>query len=145
MIVFVVKEQLKGMYFSLPLDGRITSEFGPRESPVPGATEDHKGIDIEAKVDTPIYSKFPVKVISIFKTSTGGNQLIVEHNDGWRSGYAHLNRYGNIRVGETYNKGTLLAYTGNTGNVSGPHLHYTLTDKQGNKVDPLKYKGKKLV
>ncbi|MES2134480.1 MAG: M23 family metallopeptidase [Bacteroidota bacterium] len=132
-------------HFSIPIHGEITSGFGPRSAPKPGASTDHLAIDISTPVNTPVPAKFKGKVISRYYTSNGGNQLIVEHNGGWRSGYAHLNAYGKFKEGDTFNAGDIIAYTGNTGITTNPHLHYTLTTPAGVKVDPLLYVGKNLV
>jgi len=142
--IVLLRRELSGVY-QLPLDGEITDGFGPRNSPVPGASTYHKGIDIAAKINTSIKAKTAGKVVDIYTHESGGKSLVIERPNGWREGYAHLNGYGKFKVGDTFKKGDLLAYTGATGNVSGPHLHYTLTDPQGNKRDPLLYVGKKLV
>ena len=145
MAVYIAKNFVLNKYFALPVNGRISSPFGERASPTEGASTSHNGVDIVATIDTPIKAKFDGEPIAMYSDSKGGIQLIVEHNGGWRSGYAHLNRYGNIQQGKKFKAGDIIAYTGNTGNTTGAHLHYTLTNPQGVKVDPEKYIGKKLV
>lgn len=121
-----------------PVSGRITSKFGNRTHPVTGvAGKFHNGVDIAVPVGTPVLSPADGKVVSVYTNSSGGIQLIVQHNNGFRTGYAHLNEV-IAKAEQTVAKGEVIAKSGNTGASTGPHLHLTLR-KNGELVDPEEY------
>lgn len=120
-----------------PVKGRITSKFGDRQHPVTKENSFHNGIDIAAPLYTQVIAPADGKVINIYENAQGGKQLILEHADGMRTGYAHLSSYKVVR-GQNIKVGQIVALTGNTGQSTGPHLHLTLTVK-GKKVNPEKY------
>jgi murein DD-endopeptidase MepM/ murein hydrolase activator NlpD len=74
-------------------------------------------------------------VISVFTTDGGGLSLILQHPNGWRTGYAHLNRV-LVAMGEEVIQGEVIAEVGNTGRSTGPHLHFTMRNASGQYVDP---------
>lgn len=110
----------------------------------------HRAIDFEAAVGTPVFASETGTVTSAYtwngKVTSGdsnsyGNYIIIEHEDynggSLRTLYAHLNTM-LVRVGDTVKEGTLIGYTGQTGNVTGPHLHYEVRYK-GTRVNPLNW------
>src|SRR5690554_5563851 len=117
-----------------PVAGRITSKFGNRIHPITGATSFHNGIDIAAPIGTPVHSPYSGVVKSVYSNNTGGIQMIVDHDNGFRTGYAHLNE-AIKRPGQRVSQGEIIAKTGNTGTSTGPHLHLTLR-KNGELVNP---------
>lgn len=121
-----------------PVQGRLTSPFGDRIHPVNGTASFHNGIDIAAPIGTSVVAPLNGEVLSVYENSAGGKQLIIQHPNGYRSGYAHLNRI-LVRVGEEVMRGEVIAEVGNTGTSTGPHLHFTLTNSAGTKVDPQTY------
>lgn len=120
-----------------PVKGRITSKFGARPHPVTKEPVFHNGIDIAVSLNTQVIAPANGKVVNIYENAQGGKQLILEHSDGIRTGYAHLSSYKVVR-GQNIKAGQIVALTGNTGQSTGPHLHLTVTVK-GKKVDPEKY------
>jgi murein DD-endopeptidase MepM/ murein hydrolase activator NlpD len=122
----------------LPLKGKITSKFGPRTAPIAGASTSHNGVDIAAASGTAIVSPLAGTVTDINTHATGGKQLIIKHNNGYKTGYAHLSGY-NVTVGEKVKQGQIIAFVGSTGVSTGPHLHFTLTNPLGIKVNPEDY------
>lgn len=120
-----------------PVKGRITSKFGARPHPVTKEPDFHNGIDIAVSLNTQVIAPANGKVVNIYENAQGGKQLILEHSDGIRTGYAHLSSYNVVR-GQNIKAGQIVALTGNTGQSTGPHLHLTVTVK-GKKVDPEKY------
>lgn len=121
----------------LPVSGRITSKYGNRTHPVTGATSFHNGIDIAVPVGTPVYAPASGIVKTVYSNSTGGIQMIVDHDNGFRTGYAHLSET-IARPGQRVKQGEIIAKTGNTGASTGPHLHLTLR-KNGTLVNPEEY------
>lgn len=122
---------LTGIYFLTrnnkmidPLTGVITSPFGWRASGF------HNGTDIATNVGTPIKSPADGKVVAVFFDNTygGGYSLVIEHDNGYRTGYAHLSGF-HVQTGETVKQGQIVADSGNTGYSTGPHLHFTLSKK----------------
>lgn len=115
-----------------PAVGRITSLFG-EERP----TGPHNGIDIALPVGTPVVAPFGGVVSEVFTTDRGGVSLALELSNGLRAAFAHLSGYA-VALGDVVERGQVVAYSGNTGNTTGPHLHFTLKDR-GVYVDPLAY------
>ncbi len=105
----------------------VTSSYGYRIHPTLNRKELHRGLDMKAKMNTPVYATADgiVEWSGFHKKSGFGNLVILQHNYGFRSYYGHLNKLV-IRSGKFVKKGDLIAYTGNSGMSSGPHLHYEL-------------------
>jgi len=123
---------------SLPLDAyefKVSSGFGKRKAPKAGASTDHNGIDLGMPEGSNVYSVKPGKVLSVYFNDKGGNQVIIAHDDGTRSGYAHLKDFA-IKEGDIVGAGDLIGYVGTTGISTGPHLHFTYRDEKGDAVDP---------
>jgi murein DD-endopeptidase MepM/ murein hydrolase activator NlpD len=105
----------------------ITSKYGYRIHPTLNRKEFHRGLDMRAKMKTPVYATADgvVEYAGYHQKSGFGNLVILEHNYGFKSYYGHLNKVV-VQYGKFVKKGTLIAYTGNSGMSSGPHLHYEL-------------------
>lgn len=133
--------------FKRPYKGtfRITSPYGYRNITLRGKTnrEFHNGIDLALPMSTPILA--PASgVVSLVGANTaatklGGNSLIIVHENGWRTGYADLSRF-EVKDKQKVVAGQVIALSGNPAGLStGPHLHFTLTNPNGDKVDPTDY------
>lgn len=120
-----------------PVKGTITSRFGNRTSPLAGASTYHTGTDIAVPEGTKVRSPWSGKVTEVYSNASGGRQMVVKHNNGYTTGYAHLSEW-KKQEGDRVMAGTVIALSGNTGNTTGPHLHFTLRDKQGKRIDPEK-------
>lgn len=118
-----------------PVQGRITSGFGIRRS-LFGAHV-HRGIDIAARPGTPIRAPAAGKVIFAGWRTGYGRTLIIDHGRRIHTLYAHLSRV-RVRPDRTVERGTVIARTGATGLVSGPHLHYEVLVR-GRPVDPRRF------
>lgn len=106
---------------------KITSPFGVRVHPVTGEQAFHNGADLRASPRTPVICPLQGYVRRCYSSEVGGLQLVLEHPDGWRTGYAHLDGYGEgIREGAAVEPGQTIAYSGNSGRSTGPHLHLTV-------------------
>lgn len=121
-----------------PVVAKVTSGFGYRTDPKTGKKNAfHNGIDLAVPVGTSIKSPLPATVVSVSTNGPGGNQIILKHPNGYRTGYAHLSKI-LVKQGDTIQQNQEIGLSGNTGKSTGPHLHLTLTDPSGAKVDPLK-------
>ncbi|MDY0121828.1 MAG: peptidoglycan DD-metalloendopeptidase family protein [Sulfurimonas sp.] len=110
----------------VPYNG-ITSKFGYRVHPTLNRKEFHRGTDLRAAMNTPVYATADgvVEYSGYHKKSGFGNLVILHHNYGFKTYYGHLNKVV-LESGTFVKKGDLIAYTGNTGMSSGPHLHYEI-------------------
>ena len=121
-----------------PIEAKITSKFGYRIHPITHKSILHNGIDLHAPIGTAIKAPYGGIVESVYSNDAGGLQLILKHTNGFRTGYAHLSKV-NYAIGTKIRKGQIIALTGNSGQVTAPHLHFTLTNPSGEKVDPQKF------
>ena len=121
-----------------PVVAKITSKFGYRTDPKTGKQNAfHNGIDLAVPVGTQIKSPMPGIVDAVISSGDGGNQIILKHDNGFKTGYAHLSKQ-LVKKGDKIKQGDVIGLSGNTGKSTGPHLHFTLTDPSGAKVDPVK-------
>jgi murein DD-endopeptidase MepM/ murein hydrolase activator NlpD len=113
-----------------PVVGPIKSGFRTPDRPT------HNGVDIAAPVGTPVRASDGGIVASTYYHEAGGNSMLLDYDNGFRAGFAHLSAY-NAAEGQRVERGQVVAYTGNTGaHTTGPHLHYTLRDREGEYVNP---------
>lgn len=112
-----------------PLRGnyRVTSEWGTRVNPVLRRSQLHTGIDFGLPIDTPIYAPADGVVYFANNSYNGGYGIMVklEHSFGFSTFYAHLNRIV-VNKGDFVRRGQIIAYSGNSGRSTGPHLHYEI-------------------
>lgn len=106
---------------------KITSKFGWRIHPTLHRREFHRGLDLRARMNTPVYATASgvVEYAGMHKRSGYGNLIIIDHAFGFRTTFGHLNKVA-TKPGRFVQKGDLIGYTGNTGMSSGPHLHYEI-------------------
>lgn len=103
---------------------RNSSSFGKRTNPISGKRQRHLGQDLTCKRGTEIYAPADGVVELARPSKKGyGNLLKVQHSFGFMTMYAHLQKF-KVRSGQFVKKGELIATCGNTGNSTGPHLHY---------------------
>lgn len=121
--------------YIMPLEGRFTSGLGARRAPLRGASTDHGGIDIAVPIGTPVVAPADGVVEFAGPRGRGGNTVLIRHADGRVTGYAHLDSI-NVKAGDRVTQGTAFAASGNTGNSTGPHLHFSARDAQGRRIDP---------
>ena len=106
-----------------PSPGWFTSGFGIRFAPIGGKMKMHEGLDIGAKIGTPVIA--PADGLVAFSgTKAGyGKLIIVDHGYSVTTAYAHLNRT-KVNAGDKVKRGQLIGEVGNTGGATGAHLHY---------------------
>lgn len=120
-----------------PAGGWVTSGFGWRSSPFTTKKEFHKGLDISAPSGTPIYAPSRGVVSFIERDPSYGLILNVNHGTGLVTRYAHLQRV-NVHQGQTVQRGEVIAFIGDSGRSTGPHLHYEVRIG-GVPVNPMRY------
>ena len=132
-----LREKYSSIPRAWPADGLLTSRFGYRRSPMTGVQQFHRGIDIAAPKNTPIYAP-GAGVVTLSQYVTGyGNLVELDHGNGVITRYAH-NSSLKVQTGQLVNKGDLIALIGSTGRSTGPHLHYEIRI-DGVAVDPINY------
>jgi murein DD-endopeptidase MepM/ murein hydrolase activator NlpD len=121
-----------------PVSGKLTSGYGWREDPVKpvaGEKRFHRGVDFIGKVGDPIKAAMKGTVQHIDNNPNLGNFVILKHDDGYQTLYAHLSAF-TVKVGEAVKQGQEIGKIGNTGYTTGPHLHLEAF-RNGNRIDPL--------
>lgn len=102
----------------------ISSGFGKRMHPIKGRVIEHAGIDLVAHQGTAVHATADGVVEMVSHRRSGyGNMIILSHAFGFKSRYAHLKSI-TVKRGTFVHKGDVIAYSGNTGTSTGPHLHY---------------------
>jgi murein DD-endopeptidase MepM/ murein hydrolase activator NlpD len=121
--------------FIWPVNGPVTSGFGPRSHPIYGGTRMHTGVDIAASQGTPIKAAGDGVVKMAGWNGGYGNWTLVDHGGGLATGYGHQSRIA-VSVGQHVSTGQVIGYVGSTGASTGPHLHWEVR-VNGNPVDPM--------
>ena len=123
-----------------PVGGKytITSGFGSRKPPTSSSGNFHGGTDMAGAANTPIRAaKGGVVKVSRDMTTSYGKWIEIQHDDGTRSRYAHMNKR-LVQVGDRVEAGQQIGKMGSTGNSTGNHLHFEVLDKNGKQVDTSK-------
>jgi murein DD-endopeptidase MepM/ murein hydrolase activator NlpD len=123
-----------GELFIYPIRGRLTSPFGWRHDPISGVRRYHAAIDLAAPIGTPVKAAMDGRVSTVGYNGTYGKFIIVNHNNGFQTMYAHLS-VTSVTQGSLVNQGTKIGEVGNTGYSTGPHLHFAVF-KNGRAVNP---------
>ena len=111
--------------YTSPVAGYTSSGFGYRDHPTAHAVKFHYGTDFAAWTGTDILS-FADGTVSLYGWDAGyGNYIIVDHGGGWTTLYAHCSVV-YVSGGETVSRGDKIGLVGETGDVTGPHLHFEL-------------------
>lgn len=146
---------INNFQWPIPKHYKITSYFGYRIAPTPGASTYHSGIDIAAPENTNIVAVADGIVTFIGFNGANGYTITIEHENGYKSSYSHISPNFLIYLGDTIYKGDIIAKVGpkyingvknnpykdssgryTNGATTGPHLHFTISI-YGKKIDPL--------
>ncbi|MFD2116952.1 murein hydrolase activator EnvC family protein [Paenibacillus yanchengensis] len=122
-----IKTPYSGGKLAMPIDSgyRVTSKFGSRTHPISKKRHVHSGMDFGAPTGTSIYAAEGGVVIVSQYWGTYGNAVVVDHGNGLWTLYAHIKNGGLlVDKGDTVKRGQKIAEVGNTGNSTGPHLHF---------------------
>ena len=106
--------------------GRISDHYGYRTHPVLHHRQMHAGLDFAMPVGTPIYATANGVVLSAGIQPGYGHMVEIRHNFGFGTRYGHLNGKYLVKQGDFVRKGDIIAYSGNSGLSTGPHLHYEI-------------------
>ncbi|HWR01349.1 MAG TPA: M23 family metallopeptidase [Chlorobaculum sp.] len=120
-----------------PITGMISSDFGMREHPILKRVLFHAGTDFSAPVGTKVIVTADGTVAFSGFDRGFGKTVIINHANGYQTVYAHLSKTV-IRQGQHVNRGDVIAFSGNTGLSTGPHLHYEV-HKDNVQVNPIGY------
>lgn len=106
-------------------DTKTTASFGYRIHPVTHQKQFHRGIDLRASINTPVYATADGVVRYVQPRNIGdfGRVIIISHNFGFETVYAHL-RETKVKLGDVIKKNQLIGMSGTSGRSTGPHLHY---------------------
>ncbi len=130
-----LKKALGELFVSpLSVSWRFTSPYGYRADPFTGVRSFHTGIDMAAPQGTAIKAAMSGTVSAVGYTNVYGNYVIIRHESGYQTLYAHLQSY-SVKMGQKLNQGQRIGALGNTGYSTGPHLHFSVY-KNGKTIDP---------
>ncbi len=127
--------------FIWPVSGRISSIFGLRRFFNEQERSPHNGLDIAAVEGTPIKATAKGTVIDAGEFFFSGNMIFIDHGQGIISLYAHLSRI-DVKPGDVVDAGDIIGAVGQTGRVTGAHLHFAVIANQ-TLIDPVNMLPKK--
>lgn len=117
---------------------RVSSPFGWRTDPLTHRTKFHQGLDLVARMGTPILAAGPGRVVAAGDSHDGyGNKVVIDHGGGLTTTYNHLSRL-DVKPGDQVSVGETIARAGSTGRSTGPHLHFEVREA-GVRRNPLPY------
>jgi murein DD-endopeptidase MepM/ murein hydrolase activator NlpD len=111
----LVNEENK-QYYACPIEKKVTSRFGPRRR------RWHYGVDLGLRTGDPIKVMFDGKVRIAKRSGAYGNLVVIRHDNGLETYYAHLSKI-NVKLNQEVKAGEILGLGGSTGRSTGPHLH----------------------
>ncbi len=121
--------------FIWPVTGRISSIFGLRRFFNEQERRPHSGLDIAASEGTPIKAAASGTVLDAGDFFFSGNMIYIDHGQGIISLYAHLSKI-SVKPGDVVRQGDIIGEVGQTGRVTGPHLHFAVYANQA-LIDPM--------
>lgn len=126
-----------GFAWPMPTSTYISSYFGGRDAPTAGASTYHRGIDIACDSGSHVIAAAAGTVSYTGYMGSGGITVMLDHGDGVFTVYHHLSAY-SVVEGQKVEQGQVIAFSGNTGVSTGPHLHFGVR-VNGDYVDPLQF------
>ncbi|MDJ0465685.1 LysM peptidoglycan-binding domain-containing M23 family metallopeptidase [Streptomyces sp. H27-C3] len=124
--------------FTAPVSAGVTTSY--RASGGSWSSGYHTGVDFSASSGTSVKAVGAGTVVSAGWSGSYGNEVVIKHNDGRYSQYAHLSSL-SVSSGQSVTGGTQIGLSGSTGNSTGPHLHFEIRTgpSYGSDIDPLGY------
>ncbi len=130
-----------GQLFIYPVRGPLSSLYGWRNDPFTGVRRFHAAIDIAVPTGTPVKAALDGKVSSEGYNGTYGNFIILSHDGGYQTLYAHLSAF-SVPKGGRVSQGQQIGLAGSTGYSTGPHVHFGVY-KNGRSMNPLDFLNKR--
>jgi murein DD-endopeptidase MepM/ murein hydrolase activator NlpD len=124
-----------GESFIYPVRGILSSPYGWRIDPIANVERFHSAIDLAAPQGTPVRATIDGKVSRVAVNSVYGRYIILTHQDGYQSLYAHLSAV-SVKLGDKVARGAKIGEVGTTGYSTGPHLHFSVF-KNNKPINPL--------
>jgi murein DD-endopeptidase MepM/ murein hydrolase activator NlpD len=134
--VAVARQVLDGGDAVSETNGQVTSGFGWRRDPFTGEARFHKGVDLRAAYGQDVAATAGGKVVFSGNQGDYGTTVVIEHDNGTRSRYAHLS-LALVAAGDAVEAGQLVGQAGQSGRATGPHLHLEVVDRNGRPLNPL--------
>lgn len=134
---FIEEKPVKNYKIFMPIKNKfsISSPFGSRSHPIFGNRKMHNGIDVPVSFE-PVYSVLDgIVTESGWDSKGGGNYIKIKHFNRFETSYLHLSQI-YYKVGEYVKAGFIIAKSGNSGNSTGPHLHFGVKE-YGNYINPI--------
>ena len=135
-------ENVKKAFLRAPLDfAYISSHFNPnRMHPILHKIKAHNGVDYAAKRNTPIMASGDGVISFLGRQSGYGKTIEIKHGGNIKTLYAHLEKFENkLKVGTNVEQGDIIGYVGDSGQATGPHLHFEFWQGEV-RTDPVKVK-----
>ena len=126
--------------FAYPVNGRVTSPYGWRSSPINGRRVFHEGIDLSSPAGTAVRAAAAGRVSTAGNCRVYGRHIIITHDNGYQTKYAHL-RSMSVVQGARVEQGMKIGEVGNTGLTTGPHLHFAVF-RNDQTLNPLNFLGR---
>ena len=119
---------------ALPLETPLSSSFGWRPDPFQGRARFHAGVDFRAAYGREVPTAAPGRVVFAGEHGGYGNSVVIEHEGGVQTRYAHLSTI-DVSTGQELASGDVVGRVGQSGRATGPHLHFEVL-LDGRRVDP---------
>ena len=134
---YVSYHKAMGDLFIYPVRGSLSSGFGMRKDPFTGFWSMHRGFDIVAPKGAAVRASNEGSVIYTGENGLYGKYVLLSHQGGFQTLYAHLNKWV-VSEGQWVDQKQKIAEVGNTGRSTGPHLHFSIY-YNGDALDPGRY------
>lgn len=128
---------IRNLPLGRPAPGKISSKYGARIDPIKNEKAFHAGIDFRGNAGDPVKATADAVVSTSSRNSDMGNYIILSHNNGYETIYAHLQKR-LVKKGEKVKRGQVIGQIGNTGRSQGSHLHYVIRYNDET-IDPMKF------
>ena len=118
-----------------PVEGKVTSSFGWRHDPFTGESKFHRGVDLKAAYGQDVRAAGDGRVVFSGTQGGYGTTVLVEHEDGTRTRYAHLS-VAVVAAGDAVGAGQAVGQAGHSGRATGTHVHFEVIAPNGQALDP---------
>jgi murein DD-endopeptidase MepM/ murein hydrolase activator NlpD len=125
----------ESLRFELPVEARVSSPFGLRRFFNEQPRKPHSGLDLAAAAGTPVHAPAAGHISDTGDFFFNGNTVFIDHGQGLVTMYCHLSRV-DVKAGQQVQAGEVIGAVGQTGRVTGPHLHWGVSLNDA-RVDPL--------